>query len=250
MASRSFYKLCFLSGRIQKLHASLKLPAAEASSLWGVFCLPRSPWQRSSSGRPLWWEASPGLHPNQRKTGPVKGVPQITAARSLKIYTNCTHNIIFFFFWAESCCRQAGEKEPGALKKKRRKGEGGKNEEEVSTDVKCFNVYTCFNVYMHCKISIRLLLLHVEPDHAAGNIKGKSLILLLFVMISHCTRRWHPLSLRSRSRDRRRRRSRSTSRDRRRSRSRSRERRRRHRSRSGSRTRGHRHSHEHGSRHK
>lgn len=77
MDSHSFYMKCFLSGRIQKLHASLKLPAAETSSLRGVFRLPWTPRQRSSSGRPLWRKASPGLHPDQRKTGPVKGVPQL-----------------------------------------------------------------------------------------------------------------------------------------------------------------------------
>lgn len=77
MGSHSFYMKCFLSGGIQKLHASLKLPAAEASSLRGVFRLPWSPWQRSSSGRPLWRKASSGLHPDQRKTGPVKGVPRL-----------------------------------------------------------------------------------------------------------------------------------------------------------------------------
>lgn len=37
-----------------------------------------------------------------------------------------------------------------------------------------------FNVCVHCEISIRLLLLHLEPDHAAENIKGKILVLLPF----------------------------------------------------------------------
>lgn len=84
MGSHSFNMKCFLSGGIQKLHASLKLPAAEASSLRGVFRLPWSPWQRSSSGRPLWRKASSGLHPDQRKTGPVKGV-----LRLISVNTNC-----------------------------------------------------------------------------------------------------------------------------------------------------------------
>lgn len=71
-------------------------------------------------------------------------------------------------FCTESCCRQAGEEKPGALKKKRRKGEGGKDEEEVSADIR--NSADVIDVSIHCQISVRLF--HVEPDHAAESIKG------------------------------------------------------------------------------
>lgn len=50
------------------------------------------------------------------------------------------------------------------------------------------------DVYMHSKISIRLLLLHVEPDHAAENIKGKILVLLHFTLtICHDQRLYEKL---------------------------------------------------------
>lgn len=43
---------------------------------------------------------------------------------------------LFYFFLSENCGREAREEESGALKETRRKGEGGKDEEEVSADVK------------------------------------------------------------------------------------------------------------------
>lgn len=136
----------FLSGRIPKLYASLQLPTAEASSVWGVFRLPWSPRQRSPSGWSLWREASPGLHPDQRKTGPIKGVPFIKGTYR-RVY-DTRDLIINWLFWAESCCRQAGEEKPGALETTRRKGEGGENAEEVSTDIRiCAD---SFDVYIHC----------------------------------------------------------------------------------------------------
>ena len=65
---------CLFTGGVQKLYAGFQLPAAEASGVWGVLCLPRSPWQWPSLGRPFRREASPGLHPDQRETGPIKGM--------------------------------------------------------------------------------------------------------------------------------------------------------------------------------
>lgn len=55
---------------------------------------------------------------------------------------------LFYFFLSENCGREAREEESGALKETRRKGEGGKDEEEVSADVKIPMTFTAVRVLL------------------------------------------------------------------------------------------------------
>lgn len=150
------------SGRIQKLHACVQFPAAEASGVRGVLRLLGSARQRPSVGRSLWREAPPGLHPDPREAGPAEG-PRCCFlpfffSQTLTMFTDifqsdrdlmCRQSRsliqmdLAFSICLENGGGQAGEEKPGSHKKTRRKGERGKNEEEVCFCSDVLNTFTC-----------------------------------------------------------------------------------------------------------